>query len=290
MPQKRLRCYTAGLMDLAQEAAKARARRHGENFSVASWLLPRDLRQHFFHVYAFCREADDRADERGSTQEALAALAEWREELRLCYAGRPQHPIFVALRGTIERFELPIEPFEALIAAFERDQRQQRWESFEELLSYCQGSANPVGRIVLMLFGYRDEIRFRLSDATCTALQLTNFWQDIAVDLGKGRIYLPQEGLRRFGVSEEALREGRCDEKLQNLLRFEIARTRELFAKGRALIPTVERRLRVDLELFSSGGEAILRKIERRNYDVFRRRPTLSKGAKAWLFLRALLG
>lgn len=274
----------------AEIACAQLAKSHYENFPVASWLLPRHLRQHFFNVYAFCREADDRADELGSAQDSLAALADWREELRLCFSGAPKHPIFVALRGTVKQFDLPIDPFEALIAAFERDQRRQRWDSFEALLSYCEGSANPVGRIVLMLFGYRDEERFRLADATCTALQLTNFWQDIAIDLGKGRIYLPQEDLRRFGVSEEDLREARCDGKFQNLMRFEITRTRELFAKGRALIPTVERRLRVDLELFSSGGEAILGKIERRNYDVFRRRPTLSQGAKAWLFLRALLG
>lgn len=280
--------HFASTMDAKASCAEL-ARNHYENFPVASWLLPGRLRRHFFNVYAFCREADDRGDERASPAEALEALGQWREELRLCYAGAPRHPIFVSLRETIRQFDLPIEPFEALISAFERDQRQQRWESYEELLSYCEGSANPVGHLVLMLFGHRDAERFRMADATCTALQLTNFWQDVAVDLGKGRIYLPQEDMRRFGVSEEDLRAQRCDEKFRGLMRFEIQRTRELFAQGRKLIPAVDRRLRVDLELFSSGGEAILRKIEHNGCDVFRRRPTLSKGAKAWLFLKALL-
>lgn len=277
-------------MDSASAATKNLAQEHYENFTVASWLLPPALRQHFFNVYAFCREADDRADESASPQAALEALAQWREELQRCYAGSPRHPIFVALRDTVRRFGLPIEPFEALLCAFERDQRQNRWESYEDLLSYCQGSANPVGRIVLMLFGYRDAMRFRFSDATCTALQLTNFWQDIAIDLGKGRIYLPQEDLRCFAVSEEDLQAGRCHEGFRALMRFEISRTRELFVFGRNLIPTVERRLRVDLKLFSMGGESVLDAIERNECDVFRHRPRVSKGKKAWLLLRALLG
>lgn len=264
------------------------ARGHYENFVVASMLLPRDKRRHLYSIYAYCRWSDDLADEIADPKQARQLLDAWREELHACYAGHPTHPVYVALRETIEAFDIPMEPFEDLLDAFIQDQHVTRYEGFSDLLAYCRRSANPVGRIFLHLFGHRDAERMELSDCTCTALQLTNFWQDIAGDFARGRVYLPQEDLRRFGYTEDDLANRRVNAAFCRLMHFESARTRDLFDRGRALPAMVEPRLRPDLDLFSRGGLEILRQIERNGYDVFRRRPTLSRGRKLALFLRRI--
>ena len=262
------------------------ARSHYENFPIASLLIPREMRKHIYAVYAFCRYIDDLGDE--ARGDRLALLDAWEGELERCYRGEPRHPIMVALADTIERFAIPKEPFKKLIEANRLDQQKNRYRTYEELLHYCDHSANPVGRIFLHLFGYRDEERLRLADKTCTALQLTNFWQDIAIDLEKGRIYLPREDLERFGYSEEELKRHRVNENFKRLMRFELARTRELFSQGLRLVELLDGRLKVSVELFSRGGLAILEKIERVGYDVFHKRPQLTALEKALLFLFAL--
>jgi squalene synthase HpnC len=265
------------------------ARRHYENFTVVSAFLPRRLRPHMFSVYAYCRWADDLGDEIPDPERAEALLRWWGEELEACYAGAPRHPVFVALAQTVREFAIPIEPFQNLLRAFLQDQRVHRYETYDDVREYCRYSADPVGRLVLYLFGYRDAERQALSDSTCTALPLANYWQDVAVDWQKGRVYLPLADLRRFGYTEEALARGECSAAFRDLMAFEVARARELFAAGAALKDQVARRLRIDLELFTRGGLEILRLIERAGYDVLTRRPALSRGRKAALILRRLL-
>ena len=184
----------------AQEYCRRLARSHYENFSVATWFLPQRLRQHFFNIYAYCRISDDLGDEVGDPQASLQLLDAWEAELDACYRGNPRHPVFVALAETVRKFEIPQKPFADLLKAFRQDQTVTRYETFDDVLGYCRNSANPVGHLVLYLCGYRDSERQGLSDFTCTALQLANFWQDVSVDYSKGRIYLPLEDLRRYGV------------------------------------------------------------------------------------------
>jgi squalene synthase HpnC len=272
----------------ARAYCRALARSHYENFLLASAMLPRELREPMYHVYAYCRWADDLADEEGDARRALAGLRWWREELQRCYAGEPQHPVFVALAETIRDFDLPMEPFADLLTAFEQDQTVTRYQTYEELLGYCRYSANPVGRLVLLLFGYRDEERLRLSDCTCTALQLANFWQDVARDLEIGRIYLPLAEMEQFGYSEQELRERAENDAFRRLLRFQVARTRELFQRGAPLKERVRRRLRLEIDLFSQGGLLMLRLIEQQGYNVLSRRPAISKPQQASLFLSRL--
>ncbi len=260
---------------------------HYENFTVVSWLLPRALRPHLYATYAYCRGVDDLGDE--AEGDRLALLDDWEGELRRCYGGSPRQPAFVALQDTIGRFDIPEEPFLRLIEANRMDQRVSRYQTFSDLLGYCENSANPVGHLVLHLFGYRDEVRQRLSDATCTALQLTNFWQDVRRDLDKGRIYIPLEDMARFGYGEADLLEGRFDQRFRDLMAFEVDGTRDLFRQGLGLVPKVRGRLRLDLKLFSLGGLAVLDAIESIGYDVLHRRPALSNARKAWLALRGLL-
>jgi squalene synthase HpnC len=260
---------------------------HYENFTVASWLLPRELRQHVYAVYAFCRHVDDLGDE--APGDRLRLLDDWQADLERCYHSTPRHPILVALGETIRCFAIPPQPFLKLIEANRMDQRISRYRTFEEILHYCDHSANPVGHLFLYLFGYADAERQGFADATCTALQLTNFWQDIAVDLGKGRVYIPQEDMARFGYSEEELERGIVNDSFRALMAFEVSRTRELFAKGLRLLDTVDGRLKVDIKLFSLGGLAVLEALARNGYDVFRRRPRLSRWQKAALFVRGLL-
>ena len=261
---------------------------HYENFHVASTFLPARLRPHFHAVYAYCRVSDDLGDEVSDAAQALALLDWWGGQLRLCWQGEATHPVFVALRATVESTQLPIDPFADLLVAFRQDQTQTRFASIEDLLAYCRYSANPVGRIVLLLAGYSDEERFRLSDQTCTALQLANFWQDVRVDLAKGRVYLPQADMARFKVSEAMLAEPVANEAVRALLRYEVGYTRVMFRSGLPLVRMVDRELAVDLDLFSRGGLAILGAIERQGYDVLRARPSLSKPRKAGLLVRAL--
>ncbi len=266
------------------------ARQHYENFSVVTALLPRELRPHMFNIYAYCRWSDDLGDEIPDRTAALQALEWWRGELDLCFAGEARHPVFVALRETVTAFQIPAAPFHHLLDAFVQDQTVTRFPTYAELLHYCSRSANPVGRLVLYLFGYADAERQRLSDATCTALQLTNFWQDVVVDWGKGRVYLPLEDLDRFGVTEAQIENRRFDPHFRALMTFEVTRARDLFREGLPLVGMVNRRLRADLELFTRGGQAILTLIELQGYDVLSRRPSLGKAAKFGLLIRRLLG
>jgi squalene synthase HpnC len=282
--------------DQAPTAAEAReycrrlARSHYENFAVASWFLPGHLRQHFFNIYAYCRISDDLGDEVGDTAASLQLLDQWETELNACYEGNPRHPVFVALAETVRKFEIPKHEFADLLTAFRQDQSVGRYETFHDVLGYCRYSANPVGHLVLYLCGYRDSDRQRLSDYTCTALQLANFWQDVSADFGKGRIYLPLEDLRRFRVSEHAIRDGENTPAFCQMLRFEVQRAREWFAQGLPLIAKVDRKLAIDIELFSRGGQEILNAIERQNYAVLGRRPVISKTRKLALVARVALG
>lgn len=263
------------------------ARSRYENFSVATWFLPRRLRQHFYNVYAYCRISDDLGDETGDRQASLQLLAEWELELNSCYNGSPRHPVFVALAGTVREFDIPEHEFSDLLRAFRQDQSIARYQTFDDLLGYCRYSANPVGHLVLYLCGYRDEERRQLSDFTCTALQLANFWQDVSVDYGKGRIYLPLEDLKRFGVSESDIIEKNNSHEFRDMMRFEVQRAREWFDRGLPLAGTVNRDLAIDIELFTRGGQEILNAIERQGFAVLGRRPVISKSRKLALVARA---
>lgn len=265
----------------AYQWCRAYARARQENFTVVSWFLPRDLRPHFFALYAFCRWTDDLGDE--AEGDRLALLDGWEADLRACFAGSRSAPLFVALGATIDRFRIPQEPFLRLIEANRMDQRITRFETYADLLRYCEHSATPVGRMVLAVLGYADEERGRLADAICIGLQLANFWQDVSVDLRKGRVYLPQEDLRRFGYTEDELRRGVVNDAFRALMRFEVERARELTGRGRALEALIDRRSRLDVRLFRLGGEATLDAIEAAGYDVLSRRPRVPKWRKAWL-------
>jgi squalene synthase HpnC len=274
----------------AQEYCQRLARSHYENFSVASWFLPQRLRQHFFNVYAYCRISDDLGDEVGNPQASLELLDQWESELNACYAGTARHPVFVALAETVRSLDIPRQPFADLLTAFRQDQTVTRYATFDEVLGYCHYSANPVGRLVLYVCGYRDPERQALSDFTCTALQLANFLQDVSVDYAKGRIYLPLADLQRYGVSEEDLAAGRNTESFCEMMKFEVARARDWFRQGLPLAGMVDRELAIDIELFTRGGQEILNAIERQGYAVLGRRPVISKSRKLALVARAALG
>ncbi len=249
------------------------ARSHYENFTIASWLMPRAMRPHMYAIYAYSRMADDFADE----EHDLAKLDGWERELDLAYAGAPRHPVFVALADTVTRFDIPREPFADLLRAFRSDVDFKGFDTIEDVLGYCRYSANPVGRLVLYLFGYRDSQRQELADRICSGLQLANFWQDIAIDRAKGRIYIPQRDMERFGYSVEELDRRVVNRNFVDLIGHEVAFARDLLSTGAALSGLVDRRLRRDILMFAGGGLAILRAIEKVDYDVFRRRPKLSK-------------
>jgi len=259
------------------------AKTHYENFTVGSWFLPRRLRPYLYAVYAFCRHTDDLGDE--VPGDRLSLLAAWEAELTRCYGGTPTHPITVALQDTIARFDIPDAPFRKLIQANRMDQRQQRFPTYQDLLYYCDHSANPVGRMVLYVLGYRDEERQRLSDATCTALQLANFWQDVRRDWKVGRVYIPLEDMARFAYGETDLAQGVADDRFRELMRFEVDRAEALFRQGLPLARMVRGRARIDMMLFSKGGMAVLRAIRRREYDVLSHRPMVSAARKLWLML-----
>ena len=274
----------------AREYCRRLARSHYENFSVATWFLPRRLRQHFCNVYAYCRISDDLGDETNDPAASLQLLDEWEQELGACYAGHPRHPVFVALAETLRQFDIPQKPFADLLKAFRQDQTVIRYETFSDLLGYCENSANPVGRLVLYVCGYRDPERQALSDFTCTALQLANFWQDVTVDWQKGRMYLPLEDLQRCGVSEQEIAEAHNSPSFCQMMKFEVNRAREWFRQGLPLIKKVDSSLAADIELFSRGGQEILNAIERQGFGVLGRRPVISKRRKLSLVLRAALG
>jgi squalene synthase HpnC len=274
----------------AEDYCRRLARSHYENFSVATWFLPERLRQHFFNVYAYCRISDDLGDEVGDTAASLALLAQWEEELDACYAGSPRHPVFVALAQTVRVCEIPRKPFADLLKAFRRDQSVTRYPGFDDLLGYCVYSANPVGHLVLHVCGYHDEERQRLSDFTCTALQLANFWQDVSVDYAKGRIYLPLQDMKQHGVTEDDIASAKNSPEFRSLLRFEVERARNWFRRGLTLVEKVDRELAVDIQLFSRGGQEILNAIAHQDYAVLGNRPVISKPRKLALVARAALG
>jgi squalene synthase HpnC len=275
----------------ALAATRALATGHYENFSVVSALLPKRLRQDFCNIYAFCRVADDLGDEIGDRDESLRSLARFRKLTELMYTGRADTVVFTALAATVQTYDIPPKPLLDLIDAFEQDQRVDRYQTCDQLLDYCRRSADPVGRLVLYLCGYRDEPRQRLSDFTCTALQLVNFWQDVRRDLtDRDRIYLPLETMDRFGVTESQLKDGRCDDAYRSAIRFELDRTDVLFDRGAALLPMLDRSVRPQVALFAAGGRAISRAIRRQNFDTLSHRPSLSKWQKGRLVLSALFG
>jgi squalene synthase HpnC len=282
------------------------AKTHYENFSVATWFLPSRLKQHFYNVYAYCRISDDLGDEVGNPEQSLALLDAWEQELNKCYLvphvhepntvgvgrvnvgdGGPRHPVFVALRETIQQFGIPKHEFSDLLIAFRRDQTITRFPTFADVLDYCKYSANPVGHLVLYLGGYSDPERQQLADYTCTALQLANFWQDVALDYGKGRIYLPLESLQRFGVTEADIAHRRFTPAFRELMKFEVERARDYFIRGLPLINQIRPELALDIELFSRGGQEILNAIEAQDFNVLKSRPSISKPKKLWLVLRA---
>ena len=263
---------------------------HYENFPVVTWFLPKHLHQHFYNVYAYCRISDDLGDEVGDKQQSLLLLDQWEEELGRCYNGEPRHPVFVALRETVKEFGIPQHEFSDLLQAFRQDQVVTHYPRFADLLGYCRYSANPVGHLVLYLCGYQDAERQKLSDYTCTALQLANFWQDVGLDFEKGRIYIPLEDFARFGVTERDLASRRATPEFLALMKFEVERASEWFQRGLPLVKSVDRRLARDIGLFSRGGLAILRAIEKQDYDVLASRPVISKRRKVLLLARAALG
>jgi squalene synthase HpnC len=281
---------TAPSLAEARAYCERLAKSHYENFSVATWFLPKRLRQHFYNVYAYCRISDDLGDEVGNPQQSLELLDQWEAELNSCYAGSPRHPVFVALAETVQQCGIPKHEFSDLLIAFRQDQTVTRFETFDNVLGYCRYSANPVGHLVLYLCGYSDAERQQLSDYTCTALQLANFWQDVFVDYGKGRIYLPLEDLRRFGVTGDDIAQCRATPQFAAMMKFEVERAREWFERGLPLIKKVDRALALDLDLFSRGGLEILRAIERQDFDVLHSRPAISKARKLMLVARAAAG
>jgi squalene synthase HpnC len=280
---------TAPNLGEAREYCARLARSHYENFSVASWFLPKHLRQHFFNVYAYCRISDDLGDEVGDTQASLVLLDQWQRELDACYDGSPKHPVFVALAETVRQFDIPKQEFSDLLTAFRQDQMVARFETFDDVLHYCHYSANPVGHLVLYLCGYRDAERQALSDFTCTALQLANFWQDVSVDYEKGRVYLPLEDLRRFGVSEDDIARRQNTPAFRSMMQFEVDRARDWFQRGVPLVGKVDHELAIDLDLFTRGGLEILNAIEKQGCAVLGNRPAISKTRKLALVAHAAM-
>lgn len=262
------------------------ARSHYENFTIASWLMPRAMRPHMHAIYAYARIADDFADE----ERSLAKLDDWERELDLAYSGTPRHPVMIAVADTARRFRIPRQPFADLLIAFRSDVNFAGFDTIDDLLGYARFSANPVGRLVLYLFGYRDEERQKLSDFVCSGLQLANFWQDVAIDRDKGRTYFPREDMKHFGVTEAALHGSEPNQQFVALMRYETARAREMLVRGAELHRMVDRRLSRDILMFAGGGLAILRAIERVGYDVLRRRPKLGKRDYVRLGWNALRG
>jgi squalene synthase HpnC len=261
---------------------------HYENFSVVTWLTPRVHRPAFQSIYAFCRWSDDLGDEVGDPGRALELLSWWRDELRAMYHGETRHPVMIAMAETVERYRIPIEPLEALISAFEQDQTVTEYLTYEQLLDYCTRSANPVGQLVLYVADAFSPENAQLADATCTALQLANFWQDVARDLAMGRIYLPREDRDRFGYAESDLRALRFTESFAKLMKFQVERARALLRKGRPLVTRMPKDLAVDIDLFSRGGTAILDRIETQGFDVLSARPALTRWTKLRLLGRAV--
>ena len=285
-PEALQRIYTPAE---ARDYTRWLATHHYENFHVVSFLLPKRLHQDFYNVYAYCRWADDLGDETGDRAESLRLLHWWRTELDAMYQGRATHPVFIALRDTVREYQIPRQPFADLIQAFVQDQTVTRYRNWDEVLAYCRYSANPVGRLVLYLCGHSDEERQRLSDATCTALQLANFWQDVTVDLLKDRIYIPLDVMERHGCTVEDLCARRFTPAFREVMRELVGKARGLFLEGAPLAGRLDRRLALDIDLFSRGGMRVLRKIEQQGYDVLAARPAISKAERVRLLLGSLV-
>jgi squalene synthase HpnC len=290
LPQEYAIPPVAPSLEQARAYCQRLATTHYENFSVATWFLPKRLRQHFYNVYAYCRISDDLGDEVGDPGLSLRLLDQWEAELVACYAGTPRHPVFVALAETVRQFEIAQHEFADLLTAFRQDQTTTRYPTFADVVGYCKNSANPVGHLVLYMCGYKDAERQQLSDRTCTALQLANFWQDVSVDYAKGRIYLPLEDLQRFAVSEQDIAAQRNTPAFREMMKFEVERAREWFNTGLPLVGKVDKELAIDLELFTRGGQEILNAIEQQDFAVLGRRPSISKTRKLALVARAALG
>ena len=273
----------------AQAWCKALAESHYENFHVATYFLPKRLRQHFHAIYAYCRVSDDLGDEVADRNTATRLLTVWGEMLDECYdmPGQSLHSVFVALRESIVACDLPRQPFHDLLRAFKDDQVKTRFEDLRELEEYSRYSANPVGSLVLYTCGYRDPALHALSDKTCTALQLANFWQDVGEDLReRDRIYVPQNNMVKHGVTEADLLSGRESDGYRAMLRELVGETRAMLLEGAPLIDEVDRELAATLRLFTQGGLAILDAMATIGYNTLSRRPEVSRGAK----LRLLLG
>lgn len=295
--------------DEAYKYCEHLSRTHYENFTVGSVLIPKAHRKHIYAIYAYCRWVDDLGDEPvtilseylaqagwlydsgrlnvdiSNQAGRLELLDRWQQELEACYTGVPTHPALIALQATIQAFQIPKEPFMRLIEANRMEQKSNRFPTYSDLLFYCDRSANPVGHLFLYLFGYRDKERQQLSDHTCTALQLANFWQDVAKDYRIGRLYLPLEDMGNFGYSEDDLSHCVVNENFRRLMEFEVRRTEELFQRGLPLVDSLQGAARIDVALFTMGGSAVLQEIKNRNYDVIASRPALSRFKKARLFL-----
>lgn len=263
---------------------------HYENFPVASWRIRSEKRRYVYAVYAFARAADDFADEAQFDGERFPALDRWAEELEACADGHPAHPTFVALGDTLRRCEIPVQLFRDLLHAFRLDVTKKRYATFDEVLEYCRYSANPVGRIVLAVFDYRDAALEHQSDCICTGLQLANHWQDVDVDRKKDRVYLPLDDMARFGYSVDKLMARECDASFRALLKFQVDRAWDLFREGKPLCTRVGADIGLEMRATWLGGTGILRKIESVNYDVFNRRPSIAAADKIVILFRALFG
>ncbi len=271
-------------LESAYHECIAIARSHYENFSVVSRFMPRDMVPHIAAIYAYCRGVDDLGDE--AEGDRLALLDAWAAQLEECYSGTPTDPRFLALQHTIAAFDIEPTPFRSLTEANRMDQLNRRYQTFEELLTYCRHSANPVGHLYLTLIGRDDPQRRALADATCTALQLTNFWQDTRHDHARGRIYIPQDDMQRFGYTEQELSLGECTPAFRELMAFQVERTRRLFAEGRPLIRTLHGIFKLHVTLFTLSGLSVLDAIENQNYDMLTKRPTVTKARKTWLLAK----
>ena len=256
------------------------ARSHYENFTVGSLLMPKRLREHFYNIYAYCRWADDLGDETGNPAESLRLLDWWQDELDACYRGKLRHPVFVALRDTIDTFGIPADPLARLITAFRQDQQPTRFETFNSLVGYCRNSADPVGELVLYLGDCHTPEHVDLSNRICTGLQLANFWQDVARDWAGGRLYLPGESLAKFGYTAPMLESRTYNDAFRGLMHFEVERAETWLLSGRSLVRSVPRKLRLSIAMYLRGGLAILEEVRRLDYNVWHRRPTLSRLSK----------
>ncbi len=294
---KQLECYGPdrsgeGQHSLDESRAYCRrpARTHYENFSVVNLLMPRRLRQHFANIYAYCRWADDLADETNDSELSIRLLAWWKEQLEDCYRGRANHPVFIALLETVEEFDIPQQPFLDLLSAFRQDQKKKRYETFDELQGYCRNSANPVGQLVLYLGRCHTEKTTQLSDSICTGLQLVNFWQDVRRDYESGRVYLPAETTRRFGYLDSMFESHEFNIEFRGSLASEVDRAESYLSDGWPLVELVSSDVKIPVELFIRGGLSVVQAIRRIDYNVWQRRPTVGRWTKmrllAWTLWR----